>query len=196
MLGHADGTPAPDGDSGPDRDRDGSACMNDLLIRARAGDRAAARRLHELARPFILKISTSLLRHHDDAEDAVQDIIFKVLRRADEPNAFWPWLRATTHNHCLNLLRARMRDAAGFGDDPAPRLPAAATGIATRAHRRESRRQMSERIDALPVELMEVVLFHYGPAGLSRPEIAEMLGVAESEVRRRLEHARQLLKAG
>lgn len=195
MLGPADGTTAPNDDARDLGHADG-ACMSDLLIRARAGDRAAARRLHELARPFILKISTSVLRHHDDAEDAVQDIIFKILRRSDHPDHFWPWLRATTHNHCLNLLRSRMRDAAGFGDDQAPRLPAVATGIATRAHRRESRRQMSERIDALPVELMEVVLFHYGPAGLSRPEIAEMLGVAESEVRRRLDHARQLLKAG
>lgn len=168
----------------------------DLLRKARAGDRASARRVHDLCYPVVFRLCERLLRHHADAEDAAQDIMVGVLARGDEPEAFWSWLRVVSRHHCFNMMRARVRRVAWIEGEPGSRTPAVTTGVATKAHRRESRESMNRKIDALPLELMEVVLFHYGPARLTRPEIAEMLQLPEPEVRRRLDHARTLLSAG
>lgn len=86
--------------------------------------------------PRIYAWAYRLLRHHDDALDATQGVLLKVLERSPaEPEKRLAWLRRVTVNHCLDLIRAR-RPAAPLPEE-APAPAAEAADAAASAERRE-----------------------------------------------------------
>lgn len=69
---------------------------------------ASSLQLDGAARAQIYRWAYRLLRNHEDALDATQDVLLKWLRTGDQPLASpGAWLRRTTVNHCIDLLRRR-----------------------------------------------------------------------------------------
>jgi RNA polymerase sigma-70 factor (ECF subfamily) len=142
---------------------------------------------------LLYHVAYSLLRHPQDAEDAVQDALLK-LYRSDG----WREIRDERAFLARLVWRAALdrRAARPVGVDeeyaeqrvadvrPSPELTAAET---------EERALLQELIDTLPEELRQPLLLSAMEEWNSR-EIGELLGLPEGTVRTRLMRARTQLK--
>jgi RNA polymerase sigma factor (sigma-70 family) len=81
-----------------------------LVVRARAGDRKALEDLIERHQAWIYNIALRMLFHPQDAEDATQEILVKVVTRLSSfegRSTFRTWLHRIVVNHLLNVKRSR-----------------------------------------------------------------------------------------
>ena len=81
-----------------------------LVMRARSGDRQAVEDLIERHQGWIYNIAVRMLYHPQDAEDATQEILVKVLTRLSSfegRSSFRTWLYRVVFNHLLNMKRGR-----------------------------------------------------------------------------------------
>src|ERR1700720_2070195 len=81
-----------------------------LVMRARAGDRTALEDLIQRHQGWIYNIAIRMLYHPQDAEDATQEILVKVLTRLSSfegRSSFRTWLYRVVVNHLLNVKRGR-----------------------------------------------------------------------------------------
>ena len=163
--------------------------MKDLtpsLVHAlRAGDAKAGALLDALYRDAIVRFAWGYLRDADEAEDAAQDVFCKVLETTQVPDNFRAWLYRVARNHCLNRLRSRGRrkdrQRLATGMDAGDAVP----GNLSRLVDEERRARLGDALAALPESQREVLLLRYSE-GLSRKEIAEVVGEPVSVVKSRL----------
>src|ERR1700745_2638238 len=83
----------------------------DLVVRARSGDRNALEDLVQRHQAWIYNIAIRMLYHPQDAEDATQEILIKVLTRLSSfegRSSFRTWLYRIVVNHVLNMKRGRV----------------------------------------------------------------------------------------
>src|SRR5216683_708147 len=81
-----------------------------LVMRARSGDREALEDLVQRHQGWIYNIAVRMLFHPQDAEDATQEILIKVVTRLSSfegRSSFRTWLYRIVVNHLLNVKRAR-----------------------------------------------------------------------------------------
>ena len=156
-----------------------------LVARLRRGDPEAGALLDDLYRDALVRFCWGYLGRMEEAEDAVQDICYKVLSSKSAPDAFRPWLYKTARNHCLNLLRRRARRKDGQELPPASQVREVLTGNLTRLVRNEQRSHLSELVLSLSEPQREVLRLRY-VENLSRGEIAEVLEISESVAKSRL----------
>ena len=156
-----------------------------LLARLRSGDTTAGGLLDKLYRQAIVRFCRGYLGSAEEAEDAAQEVFYKVLRTTDVPDMFRPWLYRVARNHCINVLRARARRGDQNGLPAGSYLAAEATGNLTGAVKQEMRSRIAHLIEALPSEQREAICLRYGEE-LSRAEIAYVLEIPESTVKSRL----------
>ncbi|MFM9940991.1 MAG: sigma-70 family RNA polymerase sigma factor [Hyphomicrobiaceae bacterium] len=146
-----------------------------------------------------------LLRHPQDAEDAVQDSVLKAYRAFDRHTGdnTAAWFLAIVRNTCLTLLDRRRGDSKivmleeslhSAERQPSPHRtpPALLQDEAMIAE--ETRRQIHAALATLPTPLREVVVlreFH----DLPYRDIAEIIGTPIGTVMSRLARARERLKA-
>jgi len=100
----------PFADSAPNEQEDAN-----LVVRARAGDREALEDLIERHQAWIYNIALRMLFHPQDAEDATQEILIKILTRLSSfegRSSFRTWLYRIVVNHLLNTRRSRVEDPA------------------------------------------------------------------------------------
>jgi RNA polymerase sigma-70 factor (ECF subfamily) len=156
-------------------------------------DAAFTRIVNQHAR-FLYRVAYSLLRHPQDAEDAVQDALVKLYRgdswltmqdeRAFLARVVW---RSALDRHAARPV-ALDDDTAGLRlPDPRPSPEHAAAGGDERA-------LLQQLIDQLPEELRQPLLLS-AMDELSSREIGYLMGLPEGTVRTRLMRARAQLKA-
>lgn len=156
----------------------------DVLARLRAGDAEAGRMLERVYRGAIIRCCIGYLGRLEEAEDAVQEIFFKVLRSDRVPEDFRAWVYKIARNHCLNLIRSRVRH-------PGQELPGdtllheSQTGNLTRLLKMERRDELNKVLATLSDTQREALRLRY-TEGLSRTQIAEVLELPESVVKSRL----------
>ena len=156
-----------------------------LAVRLRSGDPKAGALLEKLYRGPMTRFCWGYLESVEDAEDAVQDVLYKVLRAPEVPDNFRAWVYKIARNHCLNMVRDRARRQAGRVAMPDAQRDAALTGNLTRMVKQELRSRMMHLLGALPVAQREILRLRYAE-GLSRPEIAYVLDAPEKLVKSRL----------
>src|ERR1700688_419346 len=81
-----------------------------LVMRARSGDRKALEELVQRHQGWIYNIAIRMLYHPQDAEDATQEILVKVLTPLSSFegwSSFRTWLYRVAFNHLLNVKRGR-----------------------------------------------------------------------------------------
>jgi RNA polymerase sigma factor (sigma-70 family) len=84
-----------------------------LVVRARAGDRKALEDLVERHQAWIYNIALRMLFHPEDAEDATQEILVKVVTRLSSfegRSSLRTWIYRIVVNHVLNMRRGRVED--------------------------------------------------------------------------------------
>lgn len=129
----------------------------------------------------------------DLAEDAVQEVMLKILRARAAPEGLRAWIYTIARNHCLNLLRgARRRPDRGHLPSDLE-VARTVTGQLTRMVRQERLDALARMVASLPEDLREILRLRYGE-GLSRAEIGRVLDLTEREVKTRLFRASRRLR--
>ena len=178
------------------------ASDNELVARARAGDRAALGCLLERCEPLVLRACTRMLGNADLAHDLAQEAMlqaFLSLDRLRADTSFRSWLYGIALNICRGFIRAQAQlpysleamtgglafDALPFGTgQPSPQ---------TVAEERELQRMVFAALESLPpAEREATLLFYYEQ--LSLHEIALALGISLTAVKGRLYKSRLHLR--
>lgn len=166
-----------------------------LMAALRGGDRSAAEALSQRYWEAIRRFCGNYLGDDALAEDVAQETFAKLTSGGEFPaGAVRPWLYKVARNHCLDILRRYQRSPTHnrplkTGFDAARD----STGPATRAAREERRQLIRQIIEQMPEDYRDVlVLKHF--EGLSREEMAEVLGVSDATVKGRLVRASDFLR--
>jgi RNA polymerase sigma-70 factor (ECF subfamily) len=144
---------------------------------------------------FVFKVAYSMLRHVEDAEDAVQETFLRVHRSGDLPNVreLKPWLARIAWRVAVDRIHRRPKVelealvGAGFQarDEEA--------GAEQQLVRQEEAALLHRLIVTLPEELRHPLVLSTVEE-MSSGEIGQVLGIPEASVRTRLFRARQILK--
>lgn len=171
-----------------------------LVARVLAGDRSAFRSLTERHYNSVYRLSKSILKSSEDAEDATQEIFvrgYQALAQFSGRGAFGAWLRRMTVNHCLNRVQsaAARTSAKSFSLDlMADTLPASHdSDPEERLLRSEAQARIRIELNELP-PAQRAALGLRLLDGLSYEEIAEIMGVPVNSVRSWLHRGRARLR--
>jgi len=137
-------------------------------------------------RVSMLRLAMSILRHPQNAEDAVSAAILQAYRRAEtlqNEAAFKPWIMRITANCCYDLLR-RIKREKQYQQEWADMEPLL-------VYTRED--SLYELISRLPEEMAQVLTLYYYE-NFSTTEIAQVLRISGVAVRVRLTRGRKRLR--
>jgi RNA polymerase sigma-70 factor (ECF subfamily) len=159
------------------RDESAHAALSDvvLAVRAKDGDRLALEALVERHAPRVRRLTAYLLDDPQDAEDAAQEALAKVLTRIDQFRGearFATWLHSLVTNTCRDLGE-RQRRRRHQPLDAAPEQ-AAAGGPHDLACQREQRATLARGMDGLSDDQRHVMVMK-DVLSLSYEEIADAL---------------------
>ncbi|MEP6573363.1 MAG: sigma-70 family RNA polymerase sigma factor [Gemmatimonadota bacterium] len=170
---------------------EGERSLRDRLL---ARDEQALVELIDVATPWLLGITQSMLSDPDEAEEVVQEAFTILWNRVDllDANAsgLIPWLLRITRNRAIDRLRARRRqrgkaqrlESLGALGDPSVRPVEPDEAARPGWHVHES---VHAALRALPEDQLAAVRLAYFE-GYTQSEIAERLGIPLGTVKTRL----------
>jgi RNA polymerase sigma factor (sigma-70 family) len=166
--------------------------VNDLVIRARAGDLDGYGRLVQATQTMAYAVAVGVVRDPGLAEDAVQDAYLRAFRRLhdlDEPAAFIGWFRRIVITVALNVRRAHRRTLLQLDDVPeVPVLDEEETRWTDL-----QRHRLGAALLKLSADERRLCDRRYH-GGWSMARLAREAGVDESVVRKRLQRIREKLR--
>jgi RNA polymerase sigma factor (sigma-70 family) len=148
----------------------------------------------------VTAIALAITRDRQASEDIAQEAFVKgwqQLHQLRSSTSFLPWLRQITRNLARDWLRAQRgrpltgeaaEVALGMAADPSPEA-------ADRLQRVEEEIAAEDIISALPADSREVLLLYYREGQRSQ-QVADLLGLSDAAVRKRLSRARALVREG
>jgi RNA polymerase sigma factor (sigma-70 family) len=168
------------------------------VVAARGGDRDAFARLVSATRNLVCSLTLAIARDVQASEDLAQEVFLAAwagLPRLRAPESFLPWLRQLArnraHEHVRGRVRWRRRHAAWQPAADARPDPSALPGDRLAAD--EEREALARALEALSSEAREIVTLYYRQ-GRSARQVADLLGLSEDAVKKRLERARTTLR--
>ncbi len=172
----------------------------ELIVRARSGDEAAAGQLVADCQAQVLRVCRFLMDTPEDARDAAQEALLKMLRHLDtfdERRPLAPWLYRLTVNVCRDLQRRQGRRrrivVADAGDDLDRQVVASGDGADVLLEIRERRRLLSRALASL-TRRERAALVLRDLEGLSTREVAATLGAAPVTIRVHIASARRKIR--
>lgn len=178
--------------SGPAEPPDPGADEPGLVEAVQAGDSRAFSVFVTRYTDPAYAVALSILRHEQDAEDAVQAAFIRALERIGQlrpGSRFGPWFYRVLRSTCLNLRRrellrthSELTDTAASRDDPHREF-----------ERRHARKQVLDALGQLP-ERQRTAVMMYDLEGYDHAEIAKILGIAVGTSRANLHHGRHALR--
>ena len=172
-----------------------SAGGDDLVERAKRGDREAFRQLFVKHRGDVARLAFRMLGRATDLDDVVQEVFLQVHRSLGDfrgQSKFSTWLHRVTVNVVLmNRRAAKSRPvfAGEAGTETAPDAGQSPLEAASQARRLEAFRRVLERL----AEKKRTVFMLHELEGMSPAEIAEIVDAPVLTVRTRLFYARREL---
>jgi RNA polymerase sigma-70 factor, ECF subfamily len=170
-----------------------------LIERVARQDRQAFEQLYDRYAPAVFGLALRTLGDRQIAEEAVQEIFWRVWQRAgsfDRSRSFAPWLFGIAHNYCIDeLRRRRARPQPVYEDDDHPVLSSIAdsTDVSARALQGEQQRIVADALQQLPTEQRQAIeLAYFG--GLTQQEIATRLGNPLGTIKTRMRLGLQKLR--
>lgn len=136
---------------------------------------------------MLYRIAFVMMKNAFDAEDVVQDTLIKYMEHLESGRSFETeehrkaWLIRVNSNLCKNRLRFYKNH------------PKISVEQLSRYYEKEEDTALMDSLMLLPSKYREVLLLHY-VEGYQGREIAGMLGLSESAVRKRLERGREKLR--
>lgn len=185
------------------------ASVDELVTRARGGDRHAYRQLVERYQRRVFAIAFEIVRNREDAEDIVQESFVKAflsLRDFRGQASFYTWLYRIAYNMAIDFRRKIARRGGAVRE----RTPGAENGQAESAleavggasasphevlHRKEQARRIQEVLDGISEEHRAVIILRE-IEGMNYDEIARTVGISKGTVMSRLHYARKKLQEG
>jgi len=177
-----------------------------LIDKINAGDFQAFEALVNRYESKVYRLAMRMLRHQQDAEDALQESFLQVyrgLKSFEGRSNFSTWLFRLATNVCLMKIRHRGTEPTGMvpledflpqheeGNQPSlqewPEKPEEI--LLTK----ESREKMMEALDQLPADYRAVFILR-DIEGFSNAEAGEALGISVAAVKSRLHRARIALR--
>ena len=182
----------------------GQAILGETVLKkARASEAEAPvesmEALVALHTAMVFRIAYSVLRNHQDAEDAAQECFLRVLKaqgRLKDVRNVKTWLARIAWTTALDQRSRRAASAANeevLDDELLERLPDSRHGSDEQVEDRQMRALLERLIAGLPEELRQPLELSTVQE-LNSAEIAELMEIPEGSVRTRLLRARRLLK--
>ena len=161
--------------------------MDALVTAAKNGDKEAFVQLIRMNKQSLYKAAWVYLRNEQDIADALQNTIlscYEKIQGLREVKYFKTWLMRILMNECYNICRKSEKI-----------LPIDQYMEQIEAPQKESRHygELYEAVQELQEELRSPVVLYY-VEDFSCREIAEILGISEGAVQKRLARAREKLK--
>jgi RNA polymerase sigma factor (sigma-70 family) len=179
---------------------------NELLAeRARDGDAAALTELIDRLKDDVYRLSLRMLWHPEDAEDATQEILFKIVTSVATyrgESAFRTWAFRVATNHLLNTRRSRVELQSltfeGFGSDLADGLADPVSGVTAPSGDEPDQALLEEEVKIGCTQAMllcldrdERIAYILGDVfELRSDDAGEILGIEAAAYRKRLSRAR------
>jgi RNA polymerase sigma factor (sigma-70 family) len=169
------------------------------VLAARAGDHRAFAQLVDDYRNVVCSITLAVVRDVQASEDLAQEVFLAAwvgLRRLRSPQSFLPWLRQLARNRAHEFVRGRVRWRRRHADWQPPVAEGRADGLPLASDRliaEEEALALSQAMNELPDEAREIVTLYYRE-GSSARQVAQLLGLSEDAVKKRLERARTALR--
>ncbi|MBX2796851.1 MAG: sigma-70 family RNA polymerase sigma factor [Myxococcales bacterium] len=165
-----------------------------LMTAFRSGDDASFDQLYQRYSPRVLSYAARMLGRREAAEDVCTETFVRLVDGRWRPSATGSlrgYLFTVAHRLCIDSLRARQRRTRFFA-----LLRRASSAQATAEERlvigqRDARLQSA--IQRLAPAHRAVVLLTY-TEGLTSPEVAQILGCTDQQVRSKLAYARRKLR--
>ena len=173
-----------------------SSSPENYVVRAKAGDRAAAAELVGLTYARIYAYLRRLTGGEEDAADLTQKTFCQVWRALPSysgRSSFSTWVHGIAY-HVYVDWRRREPPSDWRAEEWWEAQAAPGPNACEEATQRELARQLYAWVDRLPDEIRQAVHLHYYQ-GLSLAETAEVLEVAASTVKNRLREAIETLRA-
>ncbi len=173
------------------------------LEKLKTGDEEAFSRLVEAYAPRLYRLLLKMLRHPQDAEDALQETFVKAYRALpdfDGRAQLSTWLYRIAVNEALMIIRRKEIETISVDAPTGPDDEAGPYDLVDwcclpedELLTAEARQVLEEAVARLPASLRMVFLLR-DVEGLSTRETAEALGISEGAVKVRLSRARERLR--
>lgn len=163
---------------------------------AARGDRAAYGRIVVGCQSTVTSIALAIVRDVPTSEDIAQEAFLSAwqnLRKLHNPASFLPWLRQITRNLARDHLRGRKPESGADFDVVLATVADPTPDHADQLARQQEEAIVADLIDDLPEETREILLIYYREGQSSR-QVADLLGLQDAAVRKRLSRARQSLR--
>lgn len=165
---------------------------------AQQGDINAFGRLVARCQRSVSSIALAIVKDLDASEDITQQVfihIWQQLNTLQNPASFLPWVRQITRYRAFNYLRDNKIAARVSADDAETLLAnfASDSDLAGELEQAQQNQIMADFISQLPEDSREIVLLFYREEQNSQ-QVAELLGLTEANVRKKLQRVRELLK--
>ena len=171
--------------------------QRELVERAQRGDQEAFEGLVRMSANRLFAIAYRITRDHHRAEDAVQQTLVTIwdeLPRLRDPDRFDAWSYRVVTRNSVALAKREARAPGGGSivrllpdDADVSRAPDDIGSVA-------DREQIEQAFRGLKPDHRAVLTLHH-VAGLSSPEIADVLGIPVGTAGSRLHYATQALRA-
>jgi RNA polymerase sigma-70 factor (ECF subfamily) len=169
--------------------------ITSLVVRARAGDRAAYGALIERFRPTVYAVALARLRNAAEAEELTQEVFLhgmKKLGQLRDPNCFAGWLRQITVRMAINRV-TRRGPFQGVDSEVLEQAQAAGNGPLDEMVRAEQRAKLRQGLDRLkPVDRATLEAFYL--RGRSLKQMSREFETPVGTIKRRLHVARNRLR--
>lgn len=181
----------------------GAANDEELVRHAQSGDNRAFDELVRRYKDKVYRLAYKILRHEEDAAEALQDAFLSAYRGIDKfkvESTFSTWLYRIATNASLMKYRKRRDHHVSFeqsqsSDEDAEslQLPDWSKQPLNELLNTETREVMEQGIERLPEELRTVFVLR-DVEGLSNSEVATILDLTVAAVKSRLHRARIALR--
>lgn len=167
------------------------------MLRVQGGDRRAFDLIMHRYLSKIWRLAISVLKTEQDADDAVQDVFFKLWQSRESWDgngdaSFSTWLYKIALNKAIDIRRAKLRKNEMSGD-AAPEQTAR-EDVYKILFRKELHNRLAELIQTLPAAQRRVMQLHYF-RDMDVMEISEHLCSTEQSVRSLLKRGRKAMRA-
>lgn len=162
-----------------------------LLRRWRGGDLQAGDALIRRHYRYALGIARKRLEQDDDAVEATQHAMAVVVQRRDEIDTdFRKYLSKVVYFSVLTQTKRRAHDPLGAEEAGAATPP---RGAATAIAQKEEEKLIVKALRSLPID--DQLVFYYDCVGdKTRGELAELLGIPEKQIYKRVHRAKERLR--
>ncbi len=175
----------------------------ELVERAKKGDRAALAKLVNKYSDRIYNLALRILRRKEDAEDVLQETFLTVIEKLDKfdgRSSFFTWIYRIATNAALMRLRKKKVVFQELNDDPDFQESIESRVFvdwsqdpSINVFDEEVKKKLDEAINKLS-DIYRSVFVLRDIEGLSIKETSEILGITEENVKIRLRRARQFLR--